>query len=113
MQSLLSRALVEAGYRAEVATDGEEALQVLERLEGNVSAVLSDVVMPGMGGRELAEALRKRWPDVPILFMSGYTNEEIIHRGLLGPDEPFLQKPFPPAALAAALASLLERGSIA
>ena len=113
VQSLLSRALVEAGYRTEVATDGEEALQVLARLEGKVAAVLSDVVMPGMGGRELAEELRKRWPNVPILFMSGYTNEEIINRGLLGPDEPFLQKPFPPAALAAALAGLLERGSIA
>ncbi|HEU4829102.1 MAG TPA: response regulator [Gemmatimonadales bacterium] len=111
VQSLLSRALVEAGYRAEVAADGDEALNVLERLEGNVAAVLSDVVMPGMGGRELAEMLRKRWPDIPILFMSGYTNEEIIHRGLLGPDEPFLQKPFPPAALAAALAGLLQRGT--
>jgi CheY-like chemotaxis protein len=55
--------------------------------------------------------LRKRWPDIPILFMSGYTNEEIIHRGLLGPDEPFLQKPFSPAALAASLAELLHRGS--
>ena len=113
VQSMLSRALVEAGYRSEVATDGEEALQVLARLEGKVAAVLSDVVMPGMGGRELAEELRKRWPDVPVLFMSGYTNEEIIHRGLLGPDEPFLQKPFPPAALAAALAELLQRRSIA
>ncbi len=113
VQSLLARALVEAGYRAEVATDGEEALQVLARLEGHVSAVLSDVVMPGMGGRELAAELRQRWPDVPILFMSGYTNEEIIHRGLLGPDEPFLQKPFPPAALAAALAALVARGSVA
>jgi two-component system cell cycle sensor histidine kinase/response regulator CckA len=112
VQSLLSRSLVEAGYRTEVAADGVEALDVLERLEGRVSAVLSDVVMPGMGGRALANALRKRWPDIPILFMSGYTNEEIIHRGLLGPDEPFLQKPFPPAALAAALAELVERGSI-
>jgi len=112
VQSLLSRSLVEAGYRTEVAADGAEALDVLERLEGRVSAVLSDVVMPGMGGRALANALRKRWPDIPILFMSGYTNEEIIHRGLLGPDEPFLQKPFAPAALAAALAALVERGTI-
>jgi hypothetical protein len=112
VQSLLGRALVEAGYRAEVATDGDEAINVLERLDGRVSAVLSDVVMPGMGGRELAEVVRKRWPDIPVLFMSGYTNEEIIHRGLLGPDEPFLQKPFSPAALAESLADLLERGTI-
>ncbi len=109
VQGLLSRALVEVGYRSEVATDGEEALTVLERLDGKISAVLSDVVMPGMGGRELAEVLRKRWPDIPILFMSGYTNEEIIHRGLLDPDEPFLQKPFSPGALAASLAELLDR----
>ena len=107
VQGLLSRALVEVGYHSEVATDGEEALTVLEQLEGKISAVLSDVVMPGMGGRELAEVLRKRWPDIPILFMSGYTNEEVIHRGLLGPDEPFLQKPFSPGALAASLADLL------
>jgi CheY-like chemotaxis protein len=108
VQGLLGRALSEAGYEVEAAADGEEALRILERRAGNVRAVLTDVVMPGMGGRDLAEAVRQRWKDIPVLFMSGYTNEEIVHRGLLGPDEPFLQKPFPPAALTEALAVLLE-----
>ncbi|HEX6643379.1 MAG TPA: response regulator [Gemmatimonadales bacterium] len=109
VQGLLSRALVEAGYEVEGAEDGDAALRALERRGGAVRAVLSDVVMPGMGGRELAKTIRRRWPDIPVLFMSGYTNEEIIHRGLLDPEEPFLQKPFSPAALTVALADLLNR----
>ncbi|HEU5051259.1 MAG TPA: response regulator, partial [Gemmatimonadales bacterium] len=94
-------------YEVERAADGREALEHLERLGSGGVAVVSDVVMPGMGGRELAEQVRRRWPGTPIFFMSGYTSEELIQRGLLGRDEAFLQKPFTPAALAAALGELV------
>jgi DNA-binding response OmpR family regulator/signal transduction histidine kinase len=105
--ALLQRGLAEGGYRVETAADGHEALAMMERLDGAVTAVVSDVIMPRMSGRELAIQIRERWPNTLILFMSGYTNQEIVHRGLLSPDEAFIQKPFAPSELSAALAALL------
>jgi len=86
---------------------------VMERLEGKVLAVLSDVIMPRVGGRELAAEIRVQWPSVPILFMSGYTNDEVIGRGLIRANEAFLQKPFGPEALDAALRDLMTRMALA
>jgi DNA-binding response OmpR family regulator/signal transduction histidine kinase len=107
--TLLRRGLAEAGYRVETAADGHEALEVMARLDGGVTAVVSDVIMPRMSGRELAIQIRERWPHTLILFMSGYTNQEIVRRGLLSPDEAFIQKPFAPSELNAALARLRLR----
>ncbi len=104
--ALLKRGLAQTGYRAEAAGNGYEALAVMERLGGAVTAIVSDVIMPRMGGRELAIQIRERWPGIPILFISGYTNEEVIQRGLLPPEEPFIQKPFAPSELSAALGRL-------
>jgi signal transduction histidine kinase len=113
VRTLLRRTLSEAGYGVEESADGAEALAVLERLGGKVTAVLSDVIMPRMGGRELAAEVRLHWPSVPILFMSGYTNDEVIGRGLIGANEAFLQKPFGPDVLAAALRDLMARTTLA
>jgi CheY-like chemotaxis protein len=81
----------------------------MRRLGGGVSAIVSDVIMPRMGGRELAIQVRESWPKVPILFMSGYTNDEIIRQGLLPTDEAFIQKPFAPSDLVTAIESLSVR----
>ena len=113
VRTLLRRTLSEAGYAVEEAADGAEALAVMQRLEGKVLAVLSDVIMPRVGGRELAAEIRVHWPSVPILFMSGYTNDEVIGRGLIGAGEAFLQKPFGPEALDAALRDLMTRTALA
>lgn len=110
--TLLQRGLADAGYRVESASDGHEALEIMSQLDGGVTAVVSDVIMPRMGGRELAIQIRERWPDTPILFMSGYTNQEIVRRGLLSPDEAFIQKPFAPSELNAALARLRLRAGL-
>jgi CheY-like chemotaxis protein len=110
--TLLRRGLADAGYRVESAADGHEALEIMSRLDGGVTAVVSDVIMPRMGGRELAIQIRERWPDTRILFMSGYTNQEIVRRGLLSPDEAFIQKPFAPSELNAALARLRLRAGL-
>ena len=104
--ALLKRGLAGNGYRVESAADGHEALAVMQRLDGAVSAIVSDVIMPRMGGLELAIQIRERWSGIPILFISGYTNEEVIQRGLLPAEEAFLQKPFAPSELSAALSRL-------
>ena len=104
--ALLKRGLTQNGYRVESAADGHEALAVMQRLDGAVTAVVSDVIMPRMGGLELAIQIRERWSGIPILFISGYTNEEVIQRGLLPAEEAFLQKPFAPSELSAALGRL-------
>jgi CheY-like chemotaxis protein len=64
--------------------------------------------MPGMNGREFARRLAERWPDVPVLFMSGYPGNDVVQRGILDLDAPFLQKPFTTERLVAALHALLE-----
>jgi len=71
--------------------------------------VLCDAVMPGMNGGEFARRLSERWPDVPVLFMSGYPGNDVVQRGLLDLDAPFLQKPFTTERLVAAVQALLER----
>ena len=96
---MMKRALEDAGYTVLDAGSGDEALDIAAGSAGQINLVLTDVVMPGRGGRELAEQLRRQMPDVPVLFTSGYTDGEIERRGLLGPEAAFIQKPLTPSAL--------------
>ena len=96
------------GYETVEASDGTEAIELLRRDPGMVDLVLSDVVMPRMGGREVADRLAQLRPGLPVLFMSGYTNDEIMRRGLLEPGMPFLAKPFSPETLAAKVREVLD-----
>lgn len=112
LRALLHRALAESGFEVAEAADGAQALDVLQELDGGVTAVVCDVIMPNVGGKELARRMRVRWPAIPILFMSGYTNEEIIRRGLLDPQEAFIQKPFAPGELTAAIRRMLARSAV-
>jgi CheY-like chemotaxis protein/nitrogen-specific signal transduction histidine kinase len=107
---LLARGLRESGYRVEEAADGLQGLERLTALDGDVDVVITDIVMPRMNGREMSAAIRERWPGLPVLFISGYTNDEVVGRGLLAPGEAFLQKPFPPGALVAAIQELQAKG---
>lgn len=109
VRRMAARALAEVGHRVLEACDGREALTVLARAGRGVDLVLTDVAMPGMGGRELADRLHLARPDVRVIFMSGYADDEIVRRGLLGPDQPFIQKPFTPAALVRRIAELTEQ----
>ena len=83
-------------------------LAPLARANGQVDLVLSDVVMPRMGGKELDEALRKLRPDLPLLYMSGYPGQEVAERGLLDPTASFVQKPFAPEELAERVRGMLD-----
>jgi PAS domain S-box-containing protein len=89
------RALTEAGFRVLEAANGKAALELLAN-DGAVDAVLSDLAMPEMGGRELARRLRAQRPGLPVVFMSGYTDDIVSRRGLLDDGVPFLEKPLSP-----------------
>src|ERR1035441_2114122 len=96
------------------AENGEAALQVCDDLHGKVDLVLSDLVMPGMGGYELAGELAQRHPAVRVLFMSGYTEDSAARRDILLQGSAFLQKPFSVADLSNAVhQALAVRSAIA
>ena len=105
---LAARVLSEAGYTVLEASSGREALELVSGGAG-VDAVLTDVVMPDMGGAELAEHLRATAPTLPILFMSGYTGTDVLRRGFNEEGVPFLQKPFSPDSLMTGIRRLLDQ----
>ena len=105
----LVRCLTEGGYQVIQAPDGPNALAKLAAHGGTIRAVVSDVKMPRMNGRELAARIAERWPHLPVLFISGFSGDELVERGLLDPGVPLLRKPFDAAALGAALRRLLGR----
>ncbi len=108
VRRMAARALAGQGYTVLEAENGAEALELLARTTGPVDLVLTDVVMPRLNGRELGERLAAERPELPVLFMSGYTDDDIVRRGLLHPDAPFLQKPFMPADLARRVREVLD-----
>jgi PAS domain S-box-containing protein len=108
----LVRAVLEGyGYRVLEAEDGGAALSISARHEGPIHLLLTDVVMPKMSGRELAGRLARVRPGMKVLYMSGYTDESIVHHGVLDADTPFIQKPFEPEALARKVRELLGGGA--
>ncbi|MEI7527558.1 MAG: response regulator, partial [Elusimicrobiota bacterium] len=108
IRRLGERALTGAGYTVLAAADGREALKALEQRGQPVDLLLTDVVMPGMNGRELAQevALRKMAPRT--LFVSGYTDDAIVRLGMLQPGLAFLHKPFSPEALLRKMREVLD-----
>jgi CheY-like chemotaxis protein len=96
------------GYRLLEAANGSEALSLCERDPGPIHLLITDVVMPGMTGRELATRLLALRPSLKILYISGYTANVIAHEGLLDPGVAYLPKPFSPAQLAAKVREVLS-----
>jgi PAS domain S-box-containing protein len=99
VRQVTARALIEGGYRVLEAETGAQALELMAGKGNRPAIVLTDVVMPGMSGPELAAAVTRMAPGTPVLFTSGYPDGEILRRGLLEPGAAFLQKPFSPDAL--------------
>jgi two-component system, cell cycle sensor histidine kinase and response regulator CckA len=110
VRDLAHRLLNQQGYKVLEAANGEEALRVVqEHIGEKIHLLLTDVVMPQMGGKELANQLKNLRPDVKVLFTSGYTDDAIVHHGVLEPGTHFLQKPFSPKTLTHKVREALDR----
>ncbi len=108
LRNLVTRFLEPAGYAVLEAASGDEAMLVLKQHEGPVHLLLSDVVMPGMSGRYLAEQLAQTRPGMKVLFMSGYTSDTIVRHGVLEAQMPFLNKPFTASVLLRKVRGVLD-----
>ena len=105
----LARGLLEKlGYTVLDAADAEEALEAARQYPEVIHLLLTDVVMPGASGRELARQLENPRPQIKVLYVSGYTDDAIVHHGMLEPGLNFLQKPFTPTALARKVREVLD-----
>jgi CheY-like chemotaxis protein len=111
LRSMVCRTLRAEGYGTLEASHGGEALEIMETSSEPVDLVVTDVVMPGMDGRELGRRLTQRWPSVPILYISAYDVNDIFRRGSPWNSAPFLQKPFPPDGLITTVRGLLQTRS--
>ena len=107
LRQMTTRMLERGGYRVLSAANGIEAVEIAQRANTPLDLVLTDVVMPEMGGRELAGHLAVLRPNTPVLFMSGYTDDEMIQRGVIADGSHFLAKPFSAAQLMERIAALL------
>jgi two-component system cell cycle sensor histidine kinase/response regulator CckA len=94
VRRLAARMLVHLGYRVLEARGGTEAVRLLRRGAHRIDAVLTDVAMPGIGGRELGETIARCWPQIRVLYMSGFAATRMVNEGALDPSRPFIQKPF-------------------
>jgi two-component system, cell cycle sensor histidine kinase and response regulator CckA len=111
LRELVCRTLQAEGFTTLEAGHGAEALEVMEGAVEPVDLVVTDVVMPGMDGRELGRRISQRWPDLPILYISAYDVNDIFRRGSPRTSAPFLQKPFPPEGLITTVRGLIRTRS--
>jgi PAS domain S-box-containing protein len=110
VRGLTSRILQRQGYRVLAAQHGREAMEIATREEGVIHLVLTDIVMPGMNGRGLVERLSGIRPAIKSLYMSGYTDDDIVRRGFIEPSRKFLQKPFTSEGLLQTVRKVLDEG---
>jgi two-component system cell cycle sensor histidine kinase/response regulator CckA len=108
IRQIISTVLIEAGYSVLLAKDGEQMWGISEGTPGPIHLLLSDVVLPGMSGRESARRLVAKRPGLRVLYMSGYTANDIVHHGMLETGLAFLQKPFAPSVLLRKVREILD-----
>lgn len=94
VRRLAARMLAMLGYRVLEARSGQEAVRLLRRGAHRINGVLTDVAMPGIGGHELGETIARCWPQIRVLYMSGFAARRMVNQGELDPRNPFIQKPF-------------------
>jgi two-component system, cell cycle sensor histidine kinase and response regulator CckA len=107
VRRLAARILRTQGYRVLEAEHGEQAVRMLQRAPNRINGVLTDVAMPGIGGRQLGETIARCWPWVKVLYMSGFSALRMVQEGELDPTHPFIPKPFTTEQLARKINELL------
>ena len=111
VRNLARQVLEGAGYRVLEAASAEAAINLCERINGDrIDLLLTDVIMPGMSGNEMSRVLLAKQPGMPVLYMSGYTDDAIVQHGVLEAGINFLQKPFTPCALTLKVREVLDNG---
>ena len=109
VRSYLVETLSDLNYEVHAASDGASALALFNSGSVRVDLLLTDIVMPGMNGRQLADEMRERKSGLKVLFMTGYSRNAIVHQGRLDPGVSLLQKPLTQALLAAKIRDVLDR----
>ena len=109
VRALARHVLESCGYFVLEAEDGSAGLRVAKQHPGPIHLLLTDVVMPYVGGRQLAESVLALQPEAKVLFLSGYTDDAVVRHGVLEANTNFLQKPFTPAALAQKVREVLDQ----
>jgi two-component system, cell cycle sensor histidine kinase and response regulator CckA len=108
VRTLARKALEQAGYRVLLAAGGEEALDLTERHEGTIDLLMTDVVLPGLSGMDLARRLVQRHPALRVLFTSGYPDEDVAREGVFNGSMAYLKKPFTPGTLTRKIREVLD-----
>jgi len=109
VRGMVRESLVKFGYNVLDARNPEEAIQIADRNDGTLDLLITDVIMPGMNGKSLAEYLVKKHPKMKVLYMSGYTDQTIVSQGILEEDISFIQKPFSPVDIAKKVREVLDQ----
>jgi CheY-like chemotaxis protein len=112
VRGFLRAVLQDCRYKVLEADTGAAALLLAEKKSDHIHLLITDVLMPGMNGRELAERLRHQRPDLKAIFLSGYSTDVIAHSGVLDRDVAFLQKPVSPEALASKVREVLAGSGV-
>jgi len=110
VRQLVRETLEAKGYKVLEADHGTAALEIAERHDGPIDILITDVVMPGMNGREVSAQLCAAHPKTRVLYLSGYAEDAIVHEGVLDPGASFLQKPFSLHSLARKVREVLDQG---
>ena len=108
VRNLTTSILAEKGYRVLAARNGDEAIEVANTHRGVIDVLITDVIMPRMNGKQVADVITRKHPKIPVLYMSGYTDEAIVHHGVLEQGINFIEKPFTSQALTTKVRRLLH-----